>query len=79
MEASPETPNPHPEGSDEAAMWEAGRLRTAAILYGRSLEAVMRWASDSLTTVQELAKGYGQGEISQKLETVIKKLREYSE
>ena len=73
-----ETDNPYPDGDECCAMWlngwqsvETRRITSQAI-------AVIRWSTQSLDTIQELARGYGQQEISDKIDVIRQKLEQFS-
>lgn len=72
----PEEQNPYPDG-EMCVMWLNGHQSVETRRRTAQASAVIGWASQSLATIQELAKGYGQPEISDKIETVVEKLKPF--
>jgi hypothetical protein len=72
-----EEQNPYPDGDELCVMWLNGhqsvetRRRTAQAM------AVIDWSNTCLQTIQELARGYGQLEIADKIGTVVQKLEPF--
>lgn len=76
-EGMPESQNPYKEGDELCVMWLNGwqsvQTRRAA---GQAM-AVVTWAIENLSHVNELAAGYGNAEISGKVSTITDKLRQF--
>lgn len=71
--------NPHGRGTVEADAWDVGWCRGE--MDRRTMEAasVIEWAVLNLDVIEDLAKGYGQTEIADKLSTVTAKLADFVE
>lgn len=66
--------NPHEIDSDKWKMWMRGWSQEAIKVYSIKQASVIKWARESLSAIDELAKENGQLEISEKIETMIAKL-----
>lgn len=73
----PETQNPYKEGDELCVMWLNGwqsvQTRRAA---GQAM-AVVTWATQNLAHIDELASGYGNTEISDKVKLINEKLQRF--
>lgn len=67
------------EDSDKRSMWETGWSVGALFKRSEASTAVVRWAIFAVEHALELAEGYGQREIADKLESVVRKLEEIVE
>lgn len=79
VRGAPITDNPFESGTDQNEHWALGwNQQNLANQYGK-LRSLMLWTCEHLAHVREIAKGYGQDEISTKLELVFQKVVPYVE
>lgn len=74
-----EDQNPFPQGNEKHAGWNFGWTRGMQDRRTAEAAAVIEWTVLNLDVIEQLAAGYGQKEIADKLEIISSKLSEFVE
>ena len=78
MDAMPENQNPYEAGTEQCVMWLNGWQAVETRRQAAKAMSVVTWAITNLSHVEELAAGYGLGEIKEKVGQVVSKLEPFA-